>query len=534
MRGPDEGRGVGQRDRILGAATQLGNGGHALPGVAERALVMLPSRLLQQLEPGRRIRSRRFPHDRQLRVGLAVRTGLLSGQMSGSTAVAYAFGPYGRLMSTRVSTPARSSAGESRSDGRIRTLGLVCAVGGLLGAASVVPMLAVPPMVGPDRFSYPFSAGWHIVAEVFFALQHLTLLAGVVGLAAYCSRYGSRLVRAGLVVAGLGVLTLVSCEVLAATAAYEPSDSAWAMTVGSLYGVAMLLIGVGLVIAGLVIARRQDADRLGALDHPGHGRLRVRDLVPSRFRAECGRTAGDRCAGCSAGRPWAGPSPGPSSTAGESRVASSAPARAPYDRSAPRAGTPHSLSLLSSVLCVGLPGRLRCAASWPRSPEPESAVTWSGTFGWILAPGVATGVLLAWAEYLRRTGGRRGWRWLALAPLIFAGVLLPGLLDPATMFEGGVGGGAIGVPLYGMAGGYAISGRGPVVARIGCGVLFLTMIPIWALTVTSFGGPGLAVDTPRGLWVALYYWSLMVVLALACAIPHRPVIVPTASARDVA
>jgi hypothetical protein len=86
------------------------------------------------------------------------------------------------------------------------------------------------------------------------------------------------------------------------------------------------------------------------------------------------------------------------------------------------------------------------------------------------------------------------------------------------------------VPIYGMAGGYAISGRGPLVARIGCGVLFLTMIPIWALTVTAFGGPGLAVDTPRGLWVALYYWSLMVVLALACAIPHRPVIAPTASA----
>jgi hypothetical protein len=177
--------------------------------------------------------------------------------MSGSTGVADTFGFYGRLMSIRVSTPARSSASEAPAGGRIRALGLVCAVGGLLGAASVVPMLAVPPMVGPDRFSYPFDAGWHIAAEVFFALQHLTLLAGVVGLAAYCGRYGSRLVRAGLVVAGLGVVTLVGCEVLAATAAYEPSDSPWAMTVGSLYGVAMLLIGVGLMIAGLVIARRR-------------------------------------------------------------------------------------------------------------------------------------------------------------------------------------------------------------------------------------------------------------------------------------
>jgi hypothetical protein len=156
--------------------------------------------------------------------------------MSGSTGVADAFSFYGRLMSIRVSTPVLSSAGEAPAGGRIRNLGLVCAVGGLLGAASVVPMLAVPPMVGQDRFSYPFDAGWHIAAEVFFALRHLTLLAGVVGLAAYCGRYGFRLVRAGLLVTGLGVLTLVGCEVLAATAAYEPSDSPWAMTVGSLYG----------------------------------------------------------------------------------------------------------------------------------------------------------------------------------------------------------------------------------------------------------------------------------------------------------
>ena len=123
--------------------------------------------------------------------------------MSGSTAVADAFGPYGRLMSIRLSTPVRRSAGKSRSSGRIRTLGLVCAVGGLLGAASVVPMLAVPPMVGPDQFSYPFSAGWHIAADVLRpAAPHPA--GRIVGLAAYCGRYGSRLVRAGLVVTGLG------------------------------------------------------------------------------------------------------------------------------------------------------------------------------------------------------------------------------------------------------------------------------------------------------------------------------------------
>lgn len=46
-----------------------------------------------------------------------------------------------------------------------------------------------------------------------------------------------------------------------------------------------------------------------------------------------------------------------------------------------------------------------------------SSVSWSGTFGYVLLPGIVIGVLLGWAEHLRRTGGRRGWRWLALSPL---------------------------------------------------------------------------------------------------------------------
>jgi hypothetical protein len=92
-----------------------------------------------------------------------------------------------------------------------------------------------------------------------------------------------------------------------------------------------------------------------------------------------------------------------------------------------------------------------------------------------------------------------------------------------SAFEDGVGGGAIGVSLYGLLGGYALSGRGPRWARIAAGAAALTAIPVWAVTVTSFAGSGLALDTARGAWVAVYYWSFRAVLALACAIPHRAV-----------
>jgi hypothetical protein len=152
----------------------------------------------------------------------------------------------------------------------------------------------------------------------------------------------------------------------------------------------------------------------------------------------------------------------------------------------------------------------------------ESTVDWAGTFGWILLPGIGVGALLGWAQHLRSSGGRRRW-WLALSPLLFSAILFSRPLDMSSTFQDGLGGGAIGVPLYGMLGGYALSGRGPLWARIVSGAVAVTAIPIWALTVTSFAGPGLAVETPRGAWVAVYYWSFLAVLALACAIPHRAV-----------
>jgi hypothetical protein len=145
------------------------------------------------------------------------------------------------------------------------------------------------------------------------------------------------------------------------------------------------------------------------------------------------------------------------------------------------------------------------------------------TFVWLLLPGVVVGCLLAWAEHIRRTGGRRGWRWLALSPLLFAGVLLSNPTDPGGLFEDGVGGGAVAIPLFAIAGGFALSGRGARPPRLVAGLVALAPIPLWALTATSVGGAGLALDTARGAWVALYFWAFLALLALACAIPHRQV-----------
>ena len=159
---------------------------------------------------------------------------------------------------------------------------------------------------------------------------------------------------------------------------------------------------------------------------------------------------------------------------------------------------------------------------------PTSSVGWVGTFWGILLPGLVTGALLGWSEHLRRTGGRRGWRWLALAPLSFV-VATPGVL--VSVFVDGLGGGAIAIPLFGMAGGYALSGRGPIWARVAAGAVAILPIPAWALAATLIETSDLRLAAPRGAWIAVYFGSFLAVLALACAIPHRKIVGPAGDVR---
>jgi hypothetical protein len=150
----------------------------------------------------------------------------------------------------------------------------------------------------------------------------------------------------------------------------------------------------------------------------------------------------------------------------------------------------------------------------------DSEVQWVNTFGFILLPGAAIGALLGWAEHVRRTGGRPRWRWLALAPLLFAAILLSNPLDIGGLFEDGVGGGAIGVPVIAMLGGYALSGRGLAWPRRLAGLVFLAGLVTWLVVATDVGGPSFSLRTVHGLWASALYESLLVLFALAASIPQ--------------
>jgi hypothetical protein len=159
----------------------------------------------------------------------------------------------------------------------------------------------------------------------------------------------------------------------------------------------------------------------------------------------------------------------------------------------------------------------------------ESRFDWIGTFAQVLLPGALVGLLLGLADYARRTGGRRGWRLIALSPILFviAPLLTPGALD--ELLRTGIGGGAIGIALIGLLGGLAVSGRGPLGLRIPLGLIAAALIAggvIFSLTPTfQFDQLASGDWEPRPVWSAVWFAGLMIVYVFAAALPHRRVIV---------
>src|ERR687892_151591 len=62
-----------------------------------------------------------------------------------------------------------------------------------------------------------------------------------------------------------------------------------------------------------------------------------------------------------------------------------------------------------------------------------------------------------------------------------------------------------------------------VAARIALGIVGLVPLPAWAVAAPLIGDE-FALTTPRGAWIALYFYTHIALLDLACAIPHRPTI----------
>ncbi|KRB38931.1 hypothetical protein [Microbacterium sp. Root180] len=159
----------------------------------------------------------------------------------------------------------------------------------------------------------------------------------------------------------------------------------------------------------------------------------------------------------------------------------------------------------------------------------ESTFGWYPTFVAVLGGAGIVGGLLGWADYVRRTGGRPHWRWLAASPLILG--LLPLTVPGAiAQLSQGIGTAGMAVALVAIGLGYAFGGRRTwlrvVVGVISAGaaVALVAFTPLISEGRISF-------SDPRGAWAATLALGSIVVLGLATSIPFRPVVPVTANDR---
>jgi hypothetical protein len=143
----------------------------------------------------------------------------------------------------------------------LRRRGRWCLVAALVGIAQGATVLAWPHQVSDARFSFPFTASWFVVAQATFFLQHLPLAVAVGALTAVPAIRREKWAYRGIVVASAGLGLLALLELIAMSAANTANNSTLGTTIDSLYGLPVLLAGVGMLVAGIVLARRDVLDR---------------------------------------------------------------------------------------------------------------------------------------------------------------------------------------------------------------------------------------------------------------------------------
>lgn len=161
-------------------------------------------------------------------------------------------------MSTATRIPSTTTARP------VRRAGLWCLGAGLVGTAQAGLILAWSPQVSDERYSYPFTGAGFTVAQATFSLQHLPLVLGVVALGWLPAVKASRVAVLAVRAAAAGLVLLTVCELVTISAYDAALDSSLADLVNNLYGPPVILIGIGLVVAGVALLRHGTAGWSGA------------------------------------------------------------------------------------------------------------------------------------------------------------------------------------------------------------------------------------------------------------------------------
>ncbi len=150
----------------------------------------------------------------------------------------------------RTGTPTASAPPAARA-------GTITTVAGVLGALAGAALAVWPREVAQDQFSYPLGETSHVAFQLFFTVHHIGLLAGLVALTVVARPVATLATRGGLGLAIAGMVGLTVMEAVVSFLGFGITvTSARGQLLGSLYGVASMTIGLGLVMAGVGLVRR--------------------------------------------------------------------------------------------------------------------------------------------------------------------------------------------------------------------------------------------------------------------------------------
>jgi hypothetical protein len=133
--------------------------------------------------------------------------------------------------------------------------GLVGFGTGVIGGLGALVLLFWPAQVAEGPVSYPFTTKGFLMAQGFFFVHHLGLVALLVALALSATVGTGRLARAGAWLAVIGMAMLTGTELLAMRYADWDFDTANAGPMGASYGIACMVVGIGMIAAGIGILR---------------------------------------------------------------------------------------------------------------------------------------------------------------------------------------------------------------------------------------------------------------------------------------
>jgi hypothetical protein len=133
--------------------------------------------------------------------------------------------------------------------------GRLCVLGGVVGVVSGLVTAFIDPAVSEHWWRYPYTPAGFYLSQAAFLLNHVLLLAGVLGLAASGAVGPGRAGRLGVRLSVAGLVLLTACEAVATTLVDSRIPSRATDLLGAAFGVASILIGVGLITAGLAVVR---------------------------------------------------------------------------------------------------------------------------------------------------------------------------------------------------------------------------------------------------------------------------------------